>query len=82
MLDGGSQRSYITERVREALGLESEGTEVVNIKTLGSETTKSQSVDSVTASIHSKEGNQINDLFSTVPIICEPLSCQPVAYTY
>ena len=81
MLDGGSQRSYITERVREALGLESEGTEVVNIKTFGSETTKLQSVDSVTATIHSKEGNQINVLFSTVPLICEPLSCQPVAYT-
>ena len=81
MLDGGSQRSYITERVREALGLELEGTEVVNIKTFGSETTKSKSVDAVTATIHSKEGNQINILFSTVPLICEPLSCQLVAYT-
>ena len=38
-------------------------------------------MDAVTATIHSKEGNQINFLFSTVPLICEPLSCQPVAYT-
>ena len=81
MLDGWSQRSYITERVRKALGPESEGTEVVNIKTFGSETTKSQSVDAVTATIHSKEGNEINILFSTVSLICDPLSCQPVAYT-
>ena len=81
MFDGGSQRSYISERVKEALGLETECTEVVNIKTFGSETTKTQTVDVVTASIHTKEGNQMNILFSTVPLIREPLSCQPVAYT-
>ena len=81
MLDGGSQRSYITKRVQEALGLETVNTEVVNIKTFGSEITRIQTVDVVTASIHSKEGNHINILFLTVPLICEPLSCQPVAHT-
>jgi len=34
MLDGGSKRSYITERVKEALRLVTECTEVVNIKHL------------------------------------------------
>ena len=81
MLDGGSQRSYITKRVKEALGLETVNTEVVNIKTFGSEITRIQTVDVVTTSVHSKEGNHINILFSTVPLMCEPLSCQPVAYT-
>ena len=81
MFDGGSQRSYITNRVKEALGLETESTEVVNIKTFGSEITRTQAVDVVTASICSKDGSHINVLFSSVPLICEPLSCQPVAYT-
>ena len=45
------------------MGLESEGTEVVDVLTYGSETTKPQSVDIVTATIHSKVGNQINILF-------------------
>ena len=75
MLDGGSQRSYITERVKEALGLVTECTELANIKTFGSETTKMQTVDVVTASIHPKEGSPINILFSTVPLIYEPLCC-------
>ena len=81
MFDGGSQRSYITERVKEVLGLDTECSEVVNIKTFGSETTKTQTVDVVTASIHLKEGTEISISFSTVPLICEPLSCQPVAYS-
>jgi len=81
MLDGGSQRSYITERVKETLGLQTECTEVVNIKTFGSDTTRAQTVDVITASIHIKTGYPNNILFSTVPLICEPLSCQPVAYT-
>jgi len=52
-----------------------------NIKTFGSETTGAQTVDVVTASIHIKTGYPIIILFSTVPLICEHLSCQPVAYT-
>jgi len=58
-----------------------ECTEVVNIKTFGSETTRTQTVDVITASIHIKTGYPINILFSTLPLICEPLSCQPVVYT-
>jgi len=81
MFDGGSQRSYITNRVKEALGLDTDSTEMVNIKTFGTETTRAQAVDVVTVSICSKEGSHINVLFSAVPLICEPLSCQPVAYT-
>ena len=81
MFDGGSQRSYVTERVKETLGLETGRTEVVNLRTFGSETTRTQTVELVTAAIMPKEGSHIHVLFSTVPLICEPLSCQPVAYT-
>jgi len=53
MLDGGV-KGHISQRVKEALGLQTECTEVVSIKTFGSETTRAQTVDVVTASMHIK----------------------------
>ena len=35
----------------------------------------------VTATMALKEGGSTQVLFSAVPLICEPLSCQPIAYT-
>ena len=81
ILDGGSQRSYITQRVKDVLGLESERAEEVHIQTFGSENTRTQTVEIVTATIAFKEGGSIQVLFSAVSLICEPLSCQPIAYT-
>lgn len=81
ILDGGSQRSYMTQRVKDVLGLEPERAEEVNIRTFGSENSRTQTVEMVTAAISLKEGDPIHVLFSTVPLICEPLSCQPLAYT-
>ena len=63
MFDGGSQRSYITERVKEALGLVAGQTEVVNTRTFGSETTRAQTAELVLAAIMLKEGSHICFLF-------------------
>lgn len=81
MLDGGSQRSYITHRVKQALGLQPERVEEVQIKTFGSDSTTLQTVEMTRVAISLKTGNPVHVLFSTVPFICEPLSCQPIAYT-
>ena len=81
MLDGGSQRSYITQRVKQVLGLQPEHTEEVQIKTFGSDSTTLQTVEMTRVAIALKTGNPVHVLFSTVPLICEPLSCQPIAYT-
>ena len=81
MLDGGSQRSYVTQRVRETLGLEPEGVEQVQIKIFGSESTTLQTVEMTKIAISLKTGGPIHVMFSTIPLICEPLSCQPIAYT-
>ena len=81
MLDGGSQRSYVTQRVRETLGLEPEGVEQVQINTFGSESTTLQTVEMTKFAISLKTGSPVHVMFSTVPLICEPLSCQPIAYT-
>ena len=81
MLDGGSQRSYITQRVRDALGLLPDRVEQVQIKTFGSDTTTMQTVEMVRVGIPLKNGTTVKLMLSTVPLICEPLSCQPIAYT-
>ena len=71
----------MTQRVREALGLESECAEEVQIRTFGSDSTTLQTVEMTRVAISRKNGEPIQVLFSTVPLICEPLSCQPIAYT-
>jgi len=81
MLDGGSQRSYVTQKVKDALGLQPENTERVQIKTFGSESTMLQTVEVVRLAVPLKTGTTIQLILSTVPLICEPLSCQPIAYT-
>ena len=81
MLDGGSQRSYMTQRVKDELGLQPEHVEQVQIKTFGSETTTVQTVEVVRVGISLRTGDTIQVTFSVVPLICEPLSCQPIAYT-
>lgn len=51
MLDGENQRSYITQRVRDALGLQPEHVEQVQIKTFGSDATTTQTVEVVRVAI-------------------------------
>ena len=81
MLDGGSQRSYISQRVKDALGVLPDHVEQVQIKTFGSDTTTRQTVEMVRVGILLRSGITIQLMLSTVPLICEPLSCQPIAYT-
>ena len=78
MSDGGSQCSYIA---KDAQRLESHRVKEVNIQTFRSDNTKTQNVEVVKAAISLKEGGTTNVLFSTVPLICKPLSCKPIAYT-
>ena len=53
----------------------------MHIQTFGSDNTRTQTVEMVTATIALKEGGSTQVLFLAVPLICEPLSCQPIAYT-
>ena len=66
LLDGGSQRSYITQRVKTALGMEPHHVEEVQIKTFGSDSTTLQTVELTSVAISLKTGNSICVLFSTV----------------
>ena len=73
LLDTGSQRSFVTERVKELLNLNSRDKRVLNITTFGSETRRQQSCYAVKLSICWKDGNSSELHLLTVPFICEPL---------
>ena len=74
ILDTGSQRSYVTNSLKESLSLESEQV----VKTFGTEKHTKHSCHVVTLSMDTKDGRQLQLQFLTVPLICEPLSGQPV----
>lgn len=77
-MDGGSQRSYVTNKVREALALSTEKQQKMLIKTFGSEQ-EERMCDVVRIELRTVSGADLESLFSA-PLICEPLSHQPVAF--
>ena len=77
ILDSGSQRSYITNRVRNQLNLPTEKTETMVIKTFGSEEERIQTCDSVKFVLKSQHDQaEISLSAYAVPMICEPLQHQ------
>ena len=79
IFDSGSQRSYITDRVKQYLSLKSIHTETMVIKTFGSESQAKQTCDVVKLGVKLRSGGSMELLFLSVPLICEPLSSQPIA---
>ena len=80
ILDLGSQRSYVTEELRRELALHKVGEQDMSIMTFGSssQTTHVCEVVHVAVKLKGRRTKQLS-LF-TVPLICEPLMCQPVAF--
>ena len=66
--------------MKDALGLLPDHVEQVLIKTFGSDVTTMHTVEMVKFGLLLRSGNTIHLMFTTVPLICEPLSCQPTAY--
>ena len=81
ILDSGSQRSYITNRVRNQLDLPTERTDTMVIKTFGSEEEGIQTCDSVKFVLKSQyDQSEINLSAYVVPKICEPLQHQFISH--
>ena len=80
ILDCGSQRSYITERLAKELMLVPEGRQTLTIMTFGSNEERRRTCDSVRLSLTLKNGRVMDFVLFTVPMICEALSCQPVSF--
>ena len=81
ILDSGSQKTYITQQLKETLGPKPIGRERMCIKTFGSDHDNLKAVDVV----YLCRKNVDNDITITitahvVPMICSPLNYQPVQF--
>ena len=78
ILDTGSQQSYATQRVKQALALKPCSQQTMSIMTFGSDKQKTQACDLVKVAVSTRDGgDQELELF-TVPFICQPLTAQPI----
>ena len=80
IFDSGSQRSYITDKLKEALSLRPRQAKSMIIKTFGSSKGERQLCDVVSIGLYTKNESMIELSLLSVPSICEPLSCQPVIH--
>ena len=78
ILDRGSQRSYIANRLKDELSLPVECQETVLIKTFGSQDEKLQTCDAVCFGVKLPYGKDMKMSAYSVPLICEPLTGQTV----
>ena len=78
VLDSGSQKSYLTQRVKDSLSLPVAGTQHLSIAAFGSSRGEPKQCAVVRLAVRTKSGgNQELDLF-VVPHICDPLTTQTV----
>ena len=80
IFDSGSQQSYVTDKVKQSLSLDSQCVKTMLIKTFGSDKRGKQLCDVVSLGLSFRNGGTIQLLFLSVPLICEPLSDQPIAH--
>ena len=80
LLDSGSQRSYVAKKVQDTLSLTTKSVETMLIKTFGSDQENKQTCDVVRLGMSLKNGGHLEMSLFAVPMICEPLSMQPIAY--
>ena len=81
IFDTGSQRSYVSTRLRNALQLPTINQETLMIKTFGSETGQIQSRDLVQPCVQGMTSETFLDVNAyAVPIICSPLQNQAVNF--
>ena len=76
VLDTGSQKSYITQRARDTLELETHDQRSLSVITFGSTNGKTQTCDLVRASLSTKGGGHQELQLFAVPVICQPLAAQ------
>ena len=80
LLDGGSQRSYITHKVRDSLSLPTLKQQRMLIKTFGTEREEERVCDIVRIGLKTVCGSGFELSLFSVPLICEPLAHQPIAF--
>lgn len=78
LLDTGSQKSYITERARSLLSLESKGEQHLSIATFGSDREQTKVCPIVHVGMQLRDYPSMALSLYVVPTICEPLISQPI----
>ena len=78
LLDSGSQGTHVTAKVKESLGLTSNGQQTILVKTFGSTEENTQTADIVDLSVITEQGDAIQLTAYVVPFICEPLQRQSI----
>lgn len=79
IFDCGSQRSYITDRVKNSLQLLTKRTENIYIKTFGSSVGDIKRCEVVELCVVARNGSKIYIETLVVPMICDPLNSQSIS---
>ena len=80
LFDSGSQRSYITENLKNELKLETVRTERVILRVFGQSESSARSLDVVNLVVKNNSGGKAFGIQALcVPLICEPLSNQDIS---
>lgn len=79
LLDSGSQRSYLSERARAMLSLESTGDQKLSIATFGSTQQHLKACPMVKVGMKVKDSTTLHLSLFVVPVICDPLVSQPIS---
>ena len=80
IFDSGSQRSYVTDKIKQLLSLDRQCVKTMLIKTFGSDKGSKQLCDVVLLGLNLRNGGTIRLPFLSVPLICEPPSDQPITH--
>jgi hypothetical protein len=78
IMDSGSQRTYVTSRLRENLHLMTKQTESLHIKTFGSTKGHDATCEAVDFSLITRGGETFKLTALVVPFICNPPTSQPI----
>ena len=78
ILDTGSQQSYTTEKVKDALSLRCHEKRKMSVMTFGASDKRTQTYDIVRIGVTTKDGQKEDMEFVCTPLICQPLTTQPI----
>ena len=78
IFDTGSQQSYVTQNIREVLNLKPSDKQAITVMTFGSNEQSDQVCDVVKIGVETQDGNGQEMKLFAVPLICQPLSTQPI----
>jgi hypothetical protein len=79
VLDSGSQRTYITRRIKSRLHLSALSNESLHIKTFGASPGMETQCELVNLGVHVSNGEVIMLNALVVPFICNPITFQPIS---